>query len=72
MTDRPPSRKYWESQWTTTSRSSRLRWQKHSMTCCSEPAALQQKNTKIRHLQIKQNKEIDYDEKRNPDLPLRL
>lgn len=53
-------------------RSSRLRWQKHSMTCCSEPAALQQKNTKIRHLQIKRNKEIDYDEKRNPDLPLRL
>lgn len=51
---------------------SRLRWQKHSMTCCSEPAALQQKNTKIRHLQTKRNKEIDYDEKRNPDLPLRL
>lgn len=33
------------------------------------PAA---ENTKIRHLQIKQNKEIDYDEKRNPDLPFRL
>ncbi len=45
--DRQPAQpEILESQWTTTSRSSRLRWQKHSMTCCSEPAALQQKTYK--------------------------
>ena len=43
------------------------------MTCCSEPAALQQKKyKKFATCRSNKNKEIDYDEKRNPDLPLRL